>query len=422
LLAAGGLAVSVFDAVAQRALDPANAFALPMAGIDSAMLAKFNYGRGLFHHVWAPMPHANGTVSGLGPLYNADGCAACHFNDGRGQAPGHGAVGRPTLVLALSGPKGPDPAYGAQLQDRNVGSAVAEGQIIVGFTSRQIELSGGEAVVLRQPEYGVDKLGFGDFGAGVVLGPRVAPPLIGMGFLEAVSADTLAALADPDDRNGDGISGIVPPGRFGWAGAVPTLDGQIAIAAHKDMGLSSPGHASGAGDCTPVQTECQLLSGVDAQPDLSASDISLLADYLRFLAVPVRRNTDAPEVVLGERLFAEIGCVACHVPALTTAADAAAPFTSKSFSAYSDLLLHDMGPGLADTGENGNAEWRTAPLWGIGLTEVVSGHSQFLHDGRADGFTQAILWHGGEGETARDRFAGLDPEDRSALLAFLGSL
>jgi CxxC motif-containing protein (DUF1111 family) len=413
-------------ALPQRALDPANAFALPSAELDSAQLAKFNYGRGLFHHVWLPVEHADGTSGGLGPLFNANSCAACHVNDGRG-------VPSQTLVLALFGAEGQDPVYGAQLQDQSLEGLSAEGEVEITFSDWPVDLPDGGQVILRRPVYSIASAGLGALDPHTVLAPRIAPPLIGLGLLEAVPLEILMELADPQDRNGDGISGTLHmvsdpetglpvPGRFGWMASVPGLEDQIAIAAHKDMGLSSPAFLTPFGDCTDVHRSCISRATPDGELDLSANDVALLGDYLRFLGVPPRRNESAPKVVQGEALFSGIGCADCHLPELETGADAEPFLVSRRFAAFTDLLLHDMGRGLADDGQTGNAEWRTAPLWGIGLTEAVTGDTHFLHDARAESLIEAIYWHGGEAEAVRNTFAALDPEDRDALLAVLKSL
>ena len=263
--------------------------------------------------------------------------------------------------------------------------------------------------------------------------PRVAPAVIGLGLLEAVPAATLEALADPEDTDGDGISGrinIVPErgqgqavGRFGWKANVASIREQAAGAFHGDIGLTTS--LFPAQNCPAAQADC-LAAEAQADPEVSDAFLDKLTTYVRTLAVPVARNFDAPEVQHGERLFRDFGCASCHIPTLQTDDTAALPeLRNQTFHPFTDLLLHDMGEGLADgrpdSGASGS-EWRTPPLWGIGLQEKVNRHDRLLHDGRARGVAEAILWHGGEAEASREAFRTAPQEERQALLAFLNAL
>jgi len=286
---------------------------------------------------------------------------------------------------------------------------------------------------LRRPRYAIDAATFGPLDD-VVISPRVAPAVIGLGLLEAVPEATLEALADPDDRDGDGISGRVNrvwsdsaqrvmPGRFGWKANVATLADQNAGAASGDIGLTSPLRPEP--NCPPAQRACREAAAGQDEPDLAASFLERLTLYTRLLAVPAQRDADDPTVQRGAALFREVGCAACHLPTLRTGEAALPELAGQTFHPFTDLLLHDLGDDLADGRPDGLAtgrEWRTAPLWGLGLIGRVNGHDRLLHDGRARGFAEAILWHGGEAQAARDAFAGLDRRDRDALVAFLGSL
>ena len=273
------------------------------------------------------------------------------------------------------------------------------------------------------------------------MSPRIAPPLIGLGLLEAVAEEDILALADPDDSDGDGISGRpnrawsarekqATLGRFGWKAGSPTVDDQSQEAFFGDIGISVPNHPDGAGECTERQPSCkQAPSGNSPQYDnLEAhrTVTDLVAFYARHLAVPARRNHDDPQVLAGKKLFYEIGCTGCHTPKHVTADVPDQPeLSNQMIWPYSDLLLHDMGEGLADKRPEGIAngrEWRTPPLWGIGLTEVVNGHSNYLHDGRARNLLEAILWHGGEASSARDAVTRLSRTEREQLLRFVESL
>ena len=274
-----------------------------------------------------------------------------------------------------------------------------------------------------------------------MMSPRVAPPMIGLGLLEAIAPEDILANADPDDADHDGISGRpnwvwsiadqkVVLGRFGWKAGEPSLDQQGGLALAGDVGVGNPMQPAALGDCTAAQSACRAaLNGNSPQYDNLEAPAKIMAQilfYARNLAVPARRDEGDPSVLEGKRLFYQSGCIGCHRPKFATRRD----FEVKALAGqliwpYTDLLLHDMGEGLADDrpeGEASGREWRTPPLWGIGLTGTVGGHTFFLHDGRARNLVEAILWHGGEAEAARDAFTKLPKEERDALLAFLNSL
>jgi CxxC motif-containing protein (DUF1111 family) len=265
--------------------------------------------------------------------------------------------------------------------------------------------------------------------------------MIGLGLLESIPDNDILALADPDDANGDGISGRpnlvwsirddrVRLGRFGWKAGNATVEQQSAEAFAGDIGISNVLVRHPAGDCTVKETAClEAPNGASAKsPDVEISPdlMALVSFYAANLAVPKRRNADASDVIAGGRLFGEIGCAQCHHASHRTGPRPDQPHLAhQTIWPYTDLLLHDMGEGLADNRPEGVAngrEWRTAPLWGIGLTQIVSGHTFFLHDGRARSIEEAILWHGGEAEKARDVYAGLSKQERDALVAFVNSL
>jgi CxxC motif-containing protein (DUF1111 family) len=273
-----------------------------------------------------------------------------------------------------------------------------------------------------------------------MLSPRVAPQMIGLGLLEAIPAADILAGADPDDADGDGISGRAQIvwsaahgrpmlGRFGHKAGNATVLDQSAAAFAGDMGISNPLFPDGAGDCTEVQAACRAAPHGDGEArvfEIDAEGLDLTVFYALNLGVPARRDVSDPEVLRGKQVFYDAGCTSCHTPKFVTHRLADQP--AQSFQLiwpYTDLLLHDMGDGLADNRPEARAdgrEWRTAPLWGIGLTETVSGHTYFLHDGRARSLLEAILWHGGEAQAARDRVVGLPTGEREALLRFLESL
>jgi CxxC motif-containing protein (DUF1111 family) len=283
------------------------------------------------------------------------------------------------------------------------------------------------------PTYTVTEPAFGPLPDDVQLSPRVAPAVFGVGLLEAVPVADILATADPDDTDGDGISGRpnwvadvasggTSLGRFGWKANVPTVEQQNAGAFHGDLGITSALFPDE--NCPPEQAACgSALSG--GVPELDAAKLERVTFYTRTLAVPARRDVGQPATTEGEELFSSLGCASCHLPELRTGDSAIAALSDQVIHPYTDLLLHDMGPGLADgrpDGEASGSEWRTAPLWGIGLVDTVNGHTRFLHDGRARDLSEAVLWHGGEAAASADAFRALPARARDTLIAFLESL
>jgi CxxC motif-containing protein (DUF1111 family) len=438
-------------ATSGRAAD-ANAFSHPSANMSFARELDFKVGNGLFRKLWVTAPASTRVSDGLGPLFNARACQSCHLKDGRGHPPAPGEDA-PGLLLRLSVPGAghrpmlaetiedyldtrPEPTYGEQLQTFSIPGHRAEGRVETRFTATTQTLAGGETVTLRRPEYHVADPAYGPLDPETMISPRVAPQMIGLGLLEAAPADDILALADPDDADSDGVSGrpnlvwsheFDRPmlGRFGHKAGQPTIRAQAAAAFSGDIGLSTSLHPDGPGDCTAAQPACREAPDGGA-PEADDTVLDLVTFYSRNLAVPARRDLDDPEVLAGKRDFYGAGCPACHRPKFVTHRLDDRP--EQSFQLiwpYSDLLLHDMGEGLADGRPEARAtprEWRTAPLWGIGLTETVTGRAGFLHDGRARTLLEAILWHGGEARAARDHVARLPKPERDALIRFLESL
>lgn len=432
-----------------------NAFSHPSANMPFKRQRDFHVGNGIFRKVWVSSPASTTSSDGLGPLFNARSCQRCHLKDGRGHPPVAGERAE-TMILRLSIPPSeaervalrelrhatvPEPTYGGQLQNFSIQGVLAEGELTIAYEETPVMLADGETASLRKPTYGVSGLHYGPLHPEAMLSPRVAPPLIGMGLLEAISEADILAGADPEDRDGDGISGRPNRvwsdeqgkpmlGRFGWKAGQPTVSQQAAAAFRGDVGISTPLYRGPHGDCTAAQEACRGAphggaSAVDTV-EVSPALVELLNFYTRNLGVPARRDVGDPQVLEGKRLFYEANCTGCHRPKFVTRRDSIGE--EQSFQLiwpYTDLLLHDMGDGLADgrpEGEASGREWRTPPLWGIGLTETVSGHTLFLHDGRARGLLEAILWHGGEAEAAKERVVAMTREERAALLAFLNSL
>jgi CxxC motif-containing protein (DUF1111 family) len=328
----------------------------------------------------------------------------------------------------------PEPRYGDQLQGFAVPGVAPEGRVVITYTENPGTFADGAVYSLRQPTYTLTDLGYGTLHPETRLSPQVAPFIMGLGLLEAVPADTLLARADPEDRDGDGISGRpnlvwdigtrqLVLGRFGWKANQPGVAQQTAAAFLGDIGITSTLFPDET--CTAVQEVCREAPH-GGQPELAADILHSVVFYASPLAVPARRQWDDPQVLRGKQLFLQAQCPACHSPTLRTGAVPELPWLShQAIRPYTDLLLHDMGAGLAD-GRNDFAatgqEWRTPPLWGIGLIHTVNGHTTFLHDGRARNLSEAILWHGGEAEAAREAFRTMPHLDRQALLRFLESL
>ncbi|WP_410216225.1 di-heme oxidoredictase family protein [Paracoccus sp. (in: a-proteobacteria)] len=438
-----------------RACDTADAFSQGSANMPFAHEMDFKLGNALFRKTWVASPASTLASDGLGPIYNARGCQDCHLKDGRGHVPATDKDARVSMFLRLSVPGGaapegieewlptsPDPVYGSQLQDFATFGLPAEGRMDITYAEHSVTLSDGLTVSLRTPQYAIGDPGYGPLSPDVMLSPRIAPQMIGLGLLEAIPAAEILANVDPEDADGDGISGraqivmsvrygVSMLGRFGLKAGNPTVLEQSAEAFAGDMGLSNPLHPLPHGDCTVLQPAC-LAAPHGQEPgqrdglEVDRASLDLVAFYARNLGVPERRGAADPRVLRGKAVFHDTGCASCHTPKHVTHRLQDQP--EQSFQLiwpYSDLLLHDMGEELADHRPEGRAtgtEWRTPPLWGIGLTRTVSGHTDFLHDGRARSLLEAVLWHGGEAARSRDGVIALPADDRAALIAFLESL
>lgn len=436
-----------------------NIFMQPSANMAFDKQLDFKLGNGIFRKLWVSSPSSTTASDGLGPLYNARSCMGCHIRDGRGHTPTNNwpednAI---SLLMRLSIPpqnaeqqaqldKGhmgliPEPTYGGQLQDFAVPGISAEGRIHTVYTPKIITLDDGEQIELRSPEYSVTDLSDGPLHPDTMLSVRLAPPMIGLGLLEAVSSEDILSWADPDDANNDGISGRpnmvwnlaedkLTLGRYGWKAGNPTLHQQNNAAFNNDIGISTPVFPNAYGDCTLAQRQCRELpdGNTEAQDGVEASQkmIDWLLFYSRNLAVPARPDAAKADVLAGKQMFFDAGCNNCHRPSYQTASQADMPEQSDQLIwPYSDMLLHDMGEGLADNRPEFAAsgrEWRTPPLWGIGLSETVNAETNYLHDGRARTLLEAVLWHGGEAKTAQQAVIAMSAEQRNNLITFLESL
>jgi CxxC motif-containing protein (DUF1111 family) len=424
------------------------AYSEPASVLDARQRQTFLVGRNVFHRQWASIVSLNGDW-GLGPTFVADRCSACHVHAGRGAPPAPGEQLLSLLVRisipgtdAHGGPM-PHPAYGDQLQNRSLdGSHVdlayagapvpPEAALYLDWETHVVPLGDGEAVELRSPKLRIEQLNFGALGADTMTSLRMASPVFGLGLLEAVAESTLLEVARAQKTQGydgrlnyvwDPASGSRRPGRFGWKANQPSIRMQVATAAIGDMGLSSRYFPNQ--NCPPVQAICaRHLPG--NFPEIINYEIDALELWMHGLAVPARRNMRDPQVLRGEALFSQARCAVCHVPQMKTGAFAPMKQLShRTFRAYTDLLLHDMGEGLADGRPEflaGPRDWRTAPLWGLGLAQVVSGSTALLHDGRARNVTEAILWHGGEALPAREAFRMMRRDEREALVRFVESI
>jgi CxxC motif-containing protein (DUF1111 family) len=428
-----------------------NAYAVPIATLDKERAEAFIKGKEQFNEAWVFAPEPGG-VWGLGPTFNEDRCAHCHENNGRARAPEQGQEAQLGLLVRLSipgttkeGGPNPHPAYGDQLQNRGMRDRVpAEGRAIVTYSNREVSFADGEKAILRVPKIRFEDLQFGELGQDIMISPRIAPAVVGLGLLEAVPEATILNLVEEQERLGmpgrpnyvwDYEAELTVLGRFGWKANQPSLRQQTAGAFLGDIGATSSLFPEE--NCPAVQKQCQEVPSASKcggqggctgnyRPEVVPSRLSNITLYLQALAVPARRNVGDADVKRGQDLFGRAQCDVCHVTELKTGAKTAVPGAAELvIHPYTDLLLHDMGEALADGRPDYKAtgrEWRTPPLWGIGLLRTVNGHSDLLHDGRARNVTEAILWHGGQAEKAREAFRTMPRSEREALVKFVESL
>jgi CxxC motif-containing protein (DUF1111 family) len=439
--AGGRLTVERFDR---------DAYLQPAPDLNLRQLQSFHRGRKHFDKGWASISSLQ-FEWGLGPTFIAKSCAECHVQGGRGRPPERADQQLLSMLVRVSvpgsdehgGPK-PHPNYGDQFQNDalrgpfpdfafHTAPVPPEAALYLAWEEHTLTLPDGDQVALRKPRLRVESLAFGPLGEDAMTSLRIAQPLHGLGLLEAVPESTLLAIAQAQQRMGfngrlnlvrDDVNRRMAPGRFGWKANQPSIRQQIAAASLGDMGLTTRMYRQQ--NCPPVQALCAAQTpGND--PELAWTDWDELELWTRALAVPARRDTDDPQVQRGERLFAEAQCAVCHVPVLRTAEKFPdfPQLANQTIRPYTDLLLHDMGEALADGRPDfkaGARDWRTPPLWGLGLSRTVNGSTALLHDGRARTATEAILWHGGEAAGSRDAFARLPRADREALVRFVESL
>ena len=432
------------------------AFHQPSPALSGAETQYHVTGRGNFEQQFS--------LEQLAPLWNNNKCSGCHVNGGRSPLGKNPEI--PQLLFRVSvpgvdedgGPKSV-PGIGGQIQPIALIDGVLvintgpEGTVSTTYAEQLQAFADGQSYSLRTPTYTPTVT----LPAGTMISPRIGGQVAGLGLLEAVAEQDIVALADPDDKNHDGITGRpnrvwdaalqqTVLGRFGWKANQPNLLQQAAAAFNGDLGITSPyfplesnvpgggrnkkgpGVKMASGNLSSLTTAAAMLKSTANSTNVTDIDTDALfstAFYTGTLGVPATRNSSDPQVAAGQALFVAAKCAACHAPVLRTSSDAPFGLGGQTIHPYTDLLLHDMGPGLADNRPDflaTGSEWRTAPLWGLGLSATTSNHTNYLHDGRARNVLEAVMWHGGEGDFSRRYVAQLSQTDRNALLAFVNSL
>lgn len=429
-----------------------NAFSLPAANLDERSRTRFVIGNSFFRRNWVEAPSSTAARDGLGPLFIARSCGGYHDQGGRGAPPavrdGRSVEQPVALLIRLSipgdGPHGgpnPEPTYGDQLTNAAVRGVPPEGLVQIDYRERRGRFADGTPYSLRAPQYRITALGYGPLHPQTLLGPRIAQQLIGMGLLEAIPEADILAYAQEQAARADAIHGMpnrvwdaiaqqTVLGRFGWKANVGSLAHQVAAAFQGDMGITS--RYFPAESCTPSQQACldAPRGGKDGAPEIDDATLANVIFFQSVLATPARRSPDDPQVRAGAALFHAAECDVCHRPTWRTGEQPHPTYSSAAVAMqeihpYTDLLLHDMGAGLTDGRPDylaSGSQWRTPPLWGIGLMPDVNGHRYLLHDGRARGVMEAILWHDGQARSARDRVLHLSRRQRQALVRFVESL
>jgi CxxC motif-containing protein (DUF1111 family) len=435
-----------------------NAFSFPAANLTDEERTRFVIGNSFFKRNWVQAPASTRVRDGLGPHFIARSCGGCHAMDGRGQPPAfHRSLvdhDPPTeMLIRLSVPGKPhpregvvpEPTYGDQFNNASIDGVSPEGRVRIRREPVHGRFADGSRYTLYRPTYSVEHLAYGPMAADVMLSPRVAPQLMGIGLIEAIpeaevlaNAATQAAAPGPikgqPNRVWDAPSQQMVLGRFGWKANTGTLAHQSAGAFRGDIGITSPWAPEEA--CTPAQKDCLSAprGGHGEAHEIDQKTLEDVVFYQAVLAPVARRQPTHPQVLQGAALFRQAQCAVCHRPSYTTGqpplAEAFPRLSSPALvghaiTPYTDLLLHDMGPDLADGRPDFAAsgrQWKTPPLWGIGLLRDVNGHQRLLHDGRANGVLEAILWHGGEAQASKQQVLRMNKAERAALVRFVESL
>ncbi len=448
----------------------AESYSKPSSNLTALRKGDFFVGNAFFKQPWVIAPASTDSRDGLGALFNVAACQSCHIKDGRGHAPMTSSDDADSLLIRLAMPASNDeqrqqlqssmiekvahPMYGGQLQDRGIQSVPAEARIEVQWTDKPVTFADGHIETLRAPTFTLTNPGYGAFDDELMVSPRIALPMIGLGLLDQIPDTDIKKQAVSASKDTTAISGkfnwVMDPqtgqtalGRFGWKAGQTKLVTQNQSAFNEDMGLTS--NIRPIESCTPLQTAClKATTGSDAQgdnkPAVEVSDevVKFVEFYTRNLAVPNRRDADNEQVLAGKKHFYNIGCQSCHTPRyqLPKTNDDHLEQHGQVIYPYTDLLLHDMGDDLADRTIAGKLpskdaqveflansyEWRTPALWGIGLAQTVDPQATFLHDGRARTLLEAVLWHGGEAKAQQQKVLQLDKQGRAELNAFLQSL
>lgn len=412
------------------------AFENPAANLEGDQFDLHLAGDAQFEAAFVTAPaEVNG---GLGAQFNHTSCVGCHPKDGRSSFPSDinelsGFFLRISVpgVDPITGAPVNAPGFGNQLANHAIFGKTPEVQFAVTYEDLPVEFADGSVVILKKPIYSIAE-SYIPIPAGAMLSPRLAPPVFGLGLLEAIDEANILAKQDIEDSDNDGISGkanfVWDPvtsstklGRFGWKASAPSVIVQSAGAYNNDMGITSP--------LFPIESSFGQTNGEldnSDNPEITQQILDEATFYCQTLAVPAARNLDDADVIAGYQIFEDLKCASCHTPKHLTGNLAGVPEVSnQTIYPYTDLLLHDMGEDLADNRPDflaNGQEWKTRPLWGIGLTHLVNGHTDFLHDGRAKNIEEAILWHGGEAQQSKEDYTQLSLEKRQQLLRFIESL
>ncbi len=433
--------------------DGQNAFSFPAANTTDEERTRFVIGNSFLRRNWVQAPSSTTARDGLGPHFIARSCGGCHVRDGRGAPPPtsvHGQSEQPVALLmrlSVPGPADttlgvkPEPVYGDQFDNAAVQGVQPEGEVTIRHQPVYGRYADGTAYTLSQPVYGFRKLAYGPMALDVMVSPRIAPQLIGVGLIEAIpEAEIVRNAADQAAHGGpvhgvpnrvwDAFAGQPLIGRFGWKANAGSVAHQTAAAFRGDIGITSSYFPNE--NCTPTQADCLAAPHGNAgqAPEIDDKTLGDVIFYQAVLAPPAHRNPADPQALQGQKLFAQAQCSVCHRPSYVTGKGPFAALTSTALEGqtiwpYTDLLLHDMGAGLADGRPDFGAtgrQWKTPPLWGIGLIYGVNGHTQLLHDGRARGVMEAILWHGGEAANSQRKVIKMNAQQRAALVKFVESL
>ncbi|MFN0049636.1 MAG: di-heme oxidoredictase family protein [Cytophagales bacterium] len=418
-----------------------NAFGEASPNLSVALQDTFVIGNSFFRSNWVMAGASAQARDGLGPVMNAVSCGACHFKDGRGSPPNSNTDELNALLFRLSingedehGRPNPDPNYGGQLNNKAIMGVEAEGTVKVSYEEIKGNFADGSVYTLRKPLYEFSNLKYGALAADIHFSPRIAQQIPGLGSLESIEETTILMNADENDANGDGISGKPnyvwdvknqkkSLGRFGWKANQPSIFQQTAAAFNGDIGITTSLFPNQ--NLTDYQYALygNLMNG--GSPELPDEKLNAVVTYIQTLAVPARRDFRNGDVLRGKQLFTQLKCNSCHIPKMKTGMNAVSDLANQEIRPYTDLLLHDMGTELADNRADflaTGSEWRTAPLWGIGMVQIVNKHTFLLHDGRARTIEEAILWHDGEAKLSKEGYTSLSKTDRNMLLRFLNSL